>query len=356
MAETIRVGIVGAGANARLRHIPGFQAIDGVEVVSVCNRSEASSRRAAEEFRIPGIHEHWTDLVDDPGIDAVCIGTWTYMHMTVTLGCLEAGKHVLTEARMAMNAEEARLMLAASRERPDLVTQVVPSPFTFAVDRTLTRLISGGYLGDLLSVDLTSHSGGFLERDAPMHWRYDRDLSGHNVMLMGIWYEALMRWIGPATSVTALERTNVRTRRDEGGVAHAISIPDHVEILAEFASGPVGRLRFSSVTGHAPGDRIWLYGSEGTIRVETAGALGADGLHMERVTLSGGRVDEPGLSPIDVPDDERGDWRVEDEFIGAIRGQEPVRLTTFEDGVKYMEFTEAVHLSCRERTTINLPL
>ena len=90
--------------------------------------------------------------------------------------------------------------------------------------------------------------------------------------------------------------------------------------------------------------------------METAGALDADGLHMERVTLSGGRAGDGGLSPIEVPGDERGDWRVEDEFIGAIRGQEPVRLTTFEDGVKYMEFTEAVHLSSRERTTINLPL
>ena len=356
MADTIRVGIVGAGANTRLRHIPGFQAIDGVEVVSVCNRSEASSRRAAEEFGIPGIHEHWTDLVEDPAVDAVCIGTWPYMHMTVTLACLEAGKHVLTEARMSMDAEEARTMLEASRQRPDLVTQVVPSPFTFAVDRTLIRLVSDGYLGDLLAVDLTSHSGGFVERASPMHWRYDRDLSGLNVMLMGIWYEAIMRWIGPATSVTAIGRTYVGTRREPGGAAHAISIPDHVEILAEFASGPVGRLRFSSVTGHAPGDRIWLYGSEGTLRVETAGALDADGLHMERVTLSGGRAGDAGLSPIPVPEDERGDWRVEDEFIGAIRGREPVRLTTFEDGVKYMEFTEAVHLSSRERTTINLPL
>ena len=356
MAETIRVGLVGAGDNTRLRHIPGFRAIEGVEVVSVANRTEASSRAVADEFGIPRVHSRWTDVVDDPDVDAVCIGTWPYMHLPMTLACLEAGKHVLTEARMAMDAEEARTMLAASREHPELVTQIVPSPTTFAVDRTIARLISEGYVGDLLVVDMTSHSGGFVDRDGPMHWRFDRDLSGTNVMLMGIWYEALMRWIGPATSVTALGRVHVRSRRDPDGSARAISIPDHVEVIAEFASGPMGRLRFSSVTGHAPGDRVWLFGSEGTIRVEAADLLDAGALHMERCTLSGGRRGDPGLAPIEVPESERGGWRVEEEFIGAIRGLEPIRLTSFEDGVRYMEFTEAVQRSSQERATVHLPL
>jgi predicted dehydrogenase len=47
---------------------------------------------------------------------------------------------------------------------------------------------------------------------------------------------------------------------------------------------------------------------------------------------------------------------VEREFIGAIRGEEPVRRTTFEDGVRYMEFTEAVARSLSEQTTVSLPL
>jgi len=356
LPEPVRVGIVGAGANTRLRHIPGFQEIDGVEVVAVANRSLESGERAAKEFGIPTVYEHWTDLIDDLDIDAICIGTWPYMHAAITTAALEAGKHVLTEARMAMDAQQAHDMLAASLERPDLVSMIVPSPFTFGVDRTVARLIAEGYLGDVVGVDLTSHSGGFIDRDGAMHWRYDRDMSGHNVMTMGIWYEALMRWIGPATSVTALGRTHVTSRKDGSGETHVISIPDHLEVLAEFASGPLGRLRFSSVTGHAPGDRAWLYGTEGTLRVDTADALDATGLHIERVTLSGGRRSDAGLTPIPIADAERGDWRVEAEFIGAIRGTEPVRLTSFTDGVKYMEFTEAVLRSSQERASVFLPL
>jgi hypothetical protein len=62
------------------------------------------------------------------------------------------------------------------------------------------------------------------------------------------------------------------------------------------------------------------------------------------------------MAPIDIPPDKTYRWRVEEEFIGAIRGQEPVRRTSFADGVSYMEFTEAVHLSSREARRVCLPL
>ena len=52
-SQNIRVGVVGAGANSRARHIPGFQALDGVDVVGVANRSRESGQRVADEFEIP---------------------------------------------------------------------------------------------------------------------------------------------------------------------------------------------------------------------------------------------------------------------------------------------------------------
>jgi predicted homoserine dehydrogenase-like protein len=139
MPDTIRIGVVGAGNNTRLHHIPKLQKIAGVEITSVVNRSRASSERVAKEFGIPRVHERWPDLVNDPGIDAVVIGTWPYLHCPVTLAALAAGKHVLTEARIAMNAAEARQMLAASRAKPHLVTQVVPGSFTTSCQVSCTR-------------------------------------------------------------------------------------------------------------------------------------------------------------------------------------------------------------------------
>ena len=62
------------------------------------------------------------------------------------------------------------------------------------------------------------------------------------------------------------------------------------------------------------------------------------------------------MKPIEIPTDKTYGWRVEEEFIGAIRGQEPVRRTSFVDAVNYMDFTEAVHISSREGRRVYLPL
>jgi len=345
--STIRIGVVGAGGNTRLHHIPKLKKIDGVEIASVVNRSRASSERVAKEFGIPRIHESWQDLVNDPGIDAVVIGTWPYLHCPVTLAALAAGKHVLTEARMAMNAAEARQMLAASRARPGLVTQVVPGPATFPADPLVMQLLAEGYIGELQAIDLRV-STGWLNRDGPLTWRLNRDYSGMNILSMGIWYECLSRWVGPATAVVARARTAVPYRMDEErGERRAVSVPDHVEVLADLQNGAIARFHWSSVAGFMPGPEVWVYGSEGTLRLEMRGRDNA---------LSGGRRGDKEMKPIAIPADKTYSWRVEEEFIGAIRGQEPVRRTSFLDAVNYMDFTEAVHISSREGRRVYLPL
>ncbi len=341
--DTIRVGIVGAGGNTKAKHIPGLQALENVTVAAVCNRSRASSEAAADAFGIAQVFDDWRRLVESPDIDAVVIGTWPYMHHPVTLAALEAGKHVLCEARMAMNAREAHEMLRASRMRPHLVAQVVPSPFSLKVDRTIQRLLAEGYIGDLLALDVRDN-GGFLDTDGPLSWRLDIQLSGLNVMMLGIWYEAVVRWVGEATRVAAMGRTFVKTRpASGGGPAKAVLIPEHLDVIADMACGAQAHFRSSRVAGHAGPSGCRLYGSEGT-------------LAFTEGRLWGGRRDDAGLEEIPIPADEERHWRVEEEFINAIRGIEPVRLTTFADGVRYMEFTEAVFRSRQTGQAIALPL
>ena len=181
--ETIKVGFIGAGANTALRHIPGLRAQEGVELVGVANRSLESSQTAADKYEIGEAYPTWLDLVEDPSIDAVCIGTWPYMHSTLTLTAMDNGKHVLCEARMAMNATEARDMLAASIANPDLITQIVPPPHLMACERFLIELIADGYIGDIVNVNARVFDGSaFPDSDTDAHWRHIRELSGNNVM------------------------------------------------------------------------------------------------------------------------------------------------------------------------------
>ena len=207
------------------------------------------------------------------------------------------------------------------------------------------ELIADGFLGDILSVDLTVHQGDFVSSEGPFHWRNNRDYSGYNIMQMGIWYEAMMRWIGPAESVSAITRIHVKARKDEGGNLRHITIPDHIEVLCEMYSGPVTRIRLSTVTGLAPTDGVWLFGTEGTLHLDAS-----------TMTLHGGRRGDSQLSEISIPAEKQGSWRVEEEFINAIRGIEPITHTNFDDGVRYMDFTEAVTLSAQSGNKVYLPL
>jgi predicted dehydrogenase len=338
---SLRIGLIGAGANTRLHHIPKLQAIAGVEVVSVCNRSRASSERVAQEFNIPKVYDHWWELVEAEDTNAIVIGTWPYMHKTLTLAALAADKHVLCEARMAMNLAEAQTMLAVSQANPHLVAQIVPSPMTLGVDQTVRRLLAEGEIGDVLAITVRAGSS-FLNADADLHWRQDYDLSGLNIMTMGIWYEALMRWVGEAASVMAMGKVYVKMRHDpHSGALKAVRIPEHVDIIADMICGAQAHFSISSVTGLAQGEGIWLFGSRGTLRF-------VDG------RLYGGHPGDNALREISIPDHERGGWRVEEEFINAIRGHERITHTPFEVGVKYMAFTEAVTRSMAERQAVSL--
>ena len=341
---TIRIGIIGAGANTRAKHIPELQKIPGVEIIAVCNRSRESSSRVAEEFGIPRVAETWREVVDAEDIDAVVIGTWPYLHAPVTIGALGAEKHVLCEARMAMISREAGDMLSGAIFHPHLVAQVVPSPFTLEVDATISRLLAEGFLGDLLSIEVRAPAPGFIDKERPLHWRENRELSGNNTLTLGIWYEAVMRWIGEAVKVTALGTTFVTTRRDaETGRLKSLPIPDHLTVAAEMACGAQAHFAVSSVAYTGGGPEVWIYGSEATLMLAEGKLLGV-------------RRGSTTLAEIQVPEKDRIGWRVEEEFIGAIRGEEEIKLTTFEAGFRYMQFTDAVLMSIAQRRAIPLPL
>ena len=325
------IGLIGAGGNQKLRHIPGFREIDDVEVVNVVNRSRASGERVAAEWDIPRVSDSVEELLADPEVDAVSIGTWPYMHLEYTRAALEAGKHVLCEARMASNATEAEAMLAISRQHPDLVAQLVPAPFDFRLGKTIKRLCEDGSLGSILEVHLTLLNGSGLDDSGPLHWRHRSDYSGHNMMQLGIFNETIQRWLGDTARVTAHARTFVPSRVDEEtGERYNITIPDSLGIFADMANGARCTYRVSAVTEGAPQPpSIDIYGSEGRLHWRF-GDTGEWGKHGDDV------------QPIQPDPGTAHDWQVEADFINSVRNGAPVTLTSFADGVRYMRFTDAV--------------
>ena len=336
---TLRIGIVGAGANTRGRHIPGFQEIDGVEVVAVCNRSRESGQKAADEFGIATVYDNWQELVQADTVDAVCVGTWPYLHSAITLESLAAGKHILTEARMAMNLEEGRSMLAAS-QASDKVAMIVPAPFYLESEPTLLEMIANGEFGDWLEIHVSALSGDW-NPGAPIHWRQRRELSGDNIMSMGILNETVRRYAGHDRSLTALGTTFVGERADADGATATVDVPDSIGIVSELESGATAVYHISSVAGRGRGGSIEMHGTKGAFRLEQDVAY---------VALGAAEFAE-----LEVAPEKKWGWDVEADFVNAIRDGKAVTHTNFGDGVRYMAFTDAVQTSLREGRKVDLP-
>lgn len=339
---SLRIGIVGAGANTRARHIPGFKAIDGVEVVAVCNRSHASGQKVADEFGIPKVFDDWKELVHSDEVDAVCVGTWPYMHCPITLETLAAGKHLLTEARMSMNLEEARRMQAAA-QRSDAVAMVVPAPYYLRFEPRLLAMLAAGEFGDLLEIHVNVLSGAY-DAQAPLHWRQRRDLSGLNIMSLGIYNETVRRYAGDECAVLAHGKIFVSQRRDaQTGSMRAVDVPDSIGVLAEMQSGATAVYHVSSVARLGRANAIEVHGTKGAFKLESGSAWIATADDTEFRGLEMGPAQGDG-------------WRVEADFVDAVREGKPVTHTSFDDGVKYMMFTEAVQRSMERGERIELPL
>ena len=107
-----------------------------------------------------------------------------------------------------------------------------------------------------------------------------------------------------------------------------------------------GTMPFSQGVG------IRLFGTEGVIYYD----LAADRLWgRSRKSLTANKSDTA-LEEIEIPASMARKWRVEADFVDAIRGGKPIEFTDFATGVRYMEFTEAVARSAQRGKMIDLPL
>jgi predicted dehydrogenase len=346
--DTLRIGFVGAGGIVRTRHVPGLRKAEGVEFYGVVNRSRESSQRAAEEFGIERTYDSWEELVADPRVDIVWIGAHPYMHRIVTEAALDAGKHVFTQARMAMDYADAKAMYDAAARHPNQTTMISPPPHFMPGDRIVRRMIAEGFIGEPRNAVVQSYNAAYLDSSTPLHWRQQWEISGYNALDLGMMIEVTHRWLGATKRVTALERTFTTERPDGAGGMAPVERPDTLSVVAEQENGALVTIMCSGVAYLAQGANGYqIYGTGGTIRYlyET----GAN-------TILAGKTSDKALTEVPITPDEERQWTAEVDFIAAVREGRPSVEPTFQDGLKYMEMTEAIFRSIKSGQTVTLPL
>ena len=318
--------------------MPGLQKIGGVRVTAVANSTPESTARFLREENLDArIAEDWKELVAADDVDVVWIGAHPNLHEPVTIAALQAGKHVFCQARMARDLAEARRMLAASELAPELVTMLCPPPYGLRQDEHVKSLLMERVAGEIKGISLESLNGEYLNPATPAHWRQRREVSGKNVMTLGIYTEVLQRWFGPIVWVEAEGRIATPVRQ-----GYQVEIPEELVVRAGFADGTPATLNFSTIHKGPPTHTLTLDGSTGTLTIDFL---------TEKIRLTQGER----FSMLETPDLLSRPWRVEKDFVEAVRNpSQPRPRPTFADGVAYMKVVEAVDEARRSGTRVSI--
>ncbi len=251
MSRKIRWGVLGAAKIATVRVIPGMKTCALAEVTAIASRDPAKAQAAASSLGIAKAYGSYEELLADPDIDAIYNPLPNPMHVPWTIRCAEAGKHVLCEKPIAMDAAEASRLIAV-RERTGVKIGEAFMVHTHPQWLRVVEIVRSGEIGDLRAMVFPFT---YNNRD-PKNIRNMPDMGGGALMDIGCYPIHLSRWVFGAEPV----RLAASVSRDpEFGTDRLTSA------LLEY---PQGHAVFTVSTQASPFQRAQIFGSAGRIEVE----------------------------------------------------------------------------------------
>lgn len=145
------IGIIGCGTIANSAHIPSYMNNHDVEIKYFCDIKSDRAAKAVETYGVGQAVTDYTDVLNDPEVDAVSVCTPNYAHAEITIAALEAGKHVLCEKPAARTYDEARQMQIAKHKNGKILSIGVVNRFNDGVNH-IKDLVQSGALGDVYHV------------------------------------------------------------------------------------------------------------------------------------------------------------------------------------------------------------
>ena len=294
MVEKIRVGVLGASAAygwGGRAHAPAIEALPEYELVAVGTSRPETAALAAEQLGARHAHHDYRELIANPEVDLVCVSVKAPLHYDMTMAALRASKPVFTEWPLAANVGQAEEMTALAVEKgiPNIVgLQARVSPGVMH----LKELIDEGYVGTPLSCSMTM----FLtsrERDSVNAWEGDRKQGGNVLSIhSGHSIDALCFCLGDFAELSSYVLTQVPTWHvSDTGEDVSVDAPDNILVNGMLQSGCIASVHVAAAPGPAPGWRMQVYGTEGSL-LATSTLM----LQYGEVVLRGARRQEVGDS------------------------------------------------------------
>jgi predicted dehydrogenase len=276
---TIGVGIIGTGF-ARTTQLPAWRACAGARVVAVASGHRENAERAAREFDIPFVATDWREVIARADVSLVSIVTPPSTHAEMTLAALGAGKAVLCEKPLAMNAEETERMRVAAHEAGALA--LVDHELRFLpARRRMREMILGGEVGRVRHAKFLFRADSRAGADGAWSWWSDERAGGGALGAIGSHAIDTLHWLTGmhVSHVSASLATHVAERRDPAThERRRVTTDDEASLLLNFseagaAERATGVVTISMVEAGSPEHTVEVFGSEGALRIEGAGEL-----------------------------------------------------------------------------------
>ena len=343
----VRVGLIGAGFARRVQ-LPALAFVPGAKATAIASGHRANADAVARDFGIPRVYDDGVELAGSADVDLVVVSSTPDSHARYAIAALEAGKHVLCEKPMALDAFDASQMVAASEQHPDSIAWI-DHELRYEPNRRRAReLIRSNAIGELRHVELSLKpylrgDGRLQTLDAPWSWWFDASRGGGILGAVGSHLIDLCRfWSGSEIIyVAGLTETFVKQRANEAGVARPVTADDFASWVLRTASGVAATITLSTVAYHGAGHLAQLTGSEGTLVLtgETKLELGKPGGPLEDISAP------DDLSGTMKPDTmwARSFVRLLREMVRVITGESPQgEPATFRDGWQVQRVLDAV--------------
>lgn len=208
----LRWGVLGTGGIAH-SFVEGLRAVPSARITAVGSRTRDRAEEFGSAWGIPRRHGSYAELAADPDVDVVYVATPHPWHHPNTLLMLNAGKHVLVEKPMAMNALQASEMVAAARANDRFLMEAMWTRYLPAY-RLARDLVAEGAIGELSSV--SAEFGINIPYD-PDHRLFNADLGGGALLDLGVYPLALAsHYLGELTVVGATRQLSPDRMVDTG--------------------------------------------------------------------------------------------------------------------------------------------
>ena len=301
-AKKVRIGMIGASPHygwGMRSHLPALLGLPEYELTAVCTAHRDTAEESAKHYGARLAFHDYHEMVKHPDIDLVSVSVRTPLHHPLVMAALEAGKHVFCEWPLGANVAQAEEMAALARSKG--VCNMVGLQARCAPALLRAReLLAEGYVGKILSCNMSMIKPGVLEMGLDRAWQADRNQGAHvNSIASGHSIDALCFCVGEEfKEASAVVATQVPVwETEEPGNTIDSNAPDNVVVSGVLTNGAVASVHVANLPWHGTGWRMEVYGMEGTL-ISSA----PDNVQYSDIRLQGGKGKYGTLEELPVPD------------------------------------------------------